>query len=186
MTKTSFWRRSAFIFSSSAVDLYCLIHWAFELCVFKYSNAGLFPAPRSTPESHHNGLILQWDGSLLARDCVTVRLCFLLLSVIWCFSSLYLQAQMKASFWAPDGAWKQRLKMDAKAKLRGSNRDRNWNQCLVCLSTVWFEVKDDWSVSLFPLRCFLFVFISSFHFRWEQMDFKGLSLVMNGSTKEPP
>lgn len=64
----------------SGVDLFRLIHWAFELCVFKYSNAGLFRAQHSG-ETYHNGLILEWDGNLLVQDCVIVKLCFLVLSV---------------------------------------------------------------------------------------------------------
>lgn len=54
-----------------------LIHWAFELCVFKFSNDSLFRAQHSR-ESYHNGLILpEWDGSLLVWDCVVVKLCFM-------------------------------------------------------------------------------------------------------------
>lgn len=75
-------RKKALSFCVSGVDLFWLIHWAFDLCVFKYSNAGLFRAQRSG-ENYHNGLILEWDGNLLLQDCVIVNLCFLLLSLGW-------------------------------------------------------------------------------------------------------
>lgn len=86
-----------------------LIHWAFELCVFKYSNASLFRAQHSG-ESYHNGLILpEWDGNLLVQDCVIVKLCFffsLVLSVAWLSDVLVaiFTSSDKSIILAPDSA----------------------------------------------------------------------------------
>lgn len=131
MTKTkSLWSWSFFHCELEWCDLFKLIHWAFELCVFKYSNASLFRAQHSG-ESYHNGLILpEWHGNLLVQDCVIVMGFFfflsLVLSVGWLSDVLVtiFTSSDKSVILAPDSAWKQLLKMDT-AKLNIGQRGTN-------------------------------------------------------------